>query len=131
MVSLPPSFLVWTDSDDLKPAVKAMGAELEAGPRWKTPEKRLVCRLTRFLLGCLMTTPSVDLLVDELPVDDADLIIGRKSRVKTSETSLTMGQRPGPYRKQTQTTVFVQQHRDGAAVFIWLPAPVPLSAVTT
>lgn len=62
------------DSDDLMLAVSAMEpeVEVEAGPR-KTPERRLVWRWMRLLLGCLMTTPSADLLVDELPVDEADL----------------------------------------------------------
>lgn len=64
------------DSDDLMLAVSAMDpeAEVDVGPR-KTPERRLVWRRTRLLLGCLMTTPSADLLVDELPADEADLMI--------------------------------------------------------
>ena len=36
------SFLAWTDSDDLRLAVRAMEPELETGPRLKTPERRLV-----------------------------------------------------------------------------------------
>lgn len=67
-------FLAWTDSDDLRLAVRAMEPELEAGPRRKTPERRLVWRRMRLLLGCLTTTPSADLLVDELPVDVPDLM---------------------------------------------------------
>lgn len=58
------------------PAVSAMEPELEAGPRRKTPERRLVWRRMRLLLGCLTATPSADLLVDELPVDEADLMNG-------------------------------------------------------
>lgn len=68
-------FLDWMDSDDLMPAVSAMEPEEEMGPR-KTPERRLVCRRMRLLPGCLMVTPSADLLVEELPVDDADLMNG-------------------------------------------------------
>lgn len=49
-----------------------METELEAGPRRKTPERRLVWRRMRLLLGCLIATPSADLLVEELPVDEAD-----------------------------------------------------------
>lgn len=62
------------DSDDLMLAVRAMEpeADVDVGPR-KTPERRSVWRRTLLLLGCLMTTPSADLLVDELPVDEADL----------------------------------------------------------
>lgn len=56
------------------PAVSAMEPEVEVGPRRKTPERRLVWRRMRLLLGCLMAAPSTDLLVDELQVDGADLV---------------------------------------------------------
>lgn len=56
------------------PDVSAMEPELEVGTRRKTPERRLVCRRMRLLLGCLTATPSADLPVDELPVDEADLM---------------------------------------------------------
>ncbi|TNN53948.1 hypothetical protein EYF80_035846 [Liparis tanakae] len=60
------------DSEALNPAVSAMEPEGEAGPRRKTSERRLVWRRMRLLLGCL--TASADLLVDELPVDEVDLM---------------------------------------------------------
>jgi len=60
------------DSEAPNPAVSAMEPEVEAGPRRKTPERRLVWRRMRLLLGCL--TASADLLVDELPVDEVDLM---------------------------------------------------------
>lgn len=66
------AFLVWMDSDDLM--LVAIGPELEEGPRRKTPDSRLVWRRMRLLLDCLMTTPSADLLVDKLPVEEPDLI---------------------------------------------------------
>lgn len=56
------------------PAVSAMEPELEAGPRRKTPDRRLVWRRMRLLLGCLMATPSADLPADELPEEEADLM---------------------------------------------------------
>lgn len=67
-------FLVWTDNDDLSPAVSAMEPEVEVGVRRKTPERRWVFRRMRLLQGCLMATPSADLLADELPVDEAELL---------------------------------------------------------
>lgn len=56
-------------------AVRAMepAAEGEAGPR-KTPERRLAGGWMRLLLGCLIATPSADLPVEELPVEEADLV---------------------------------------------------------
>lgn len=65
-------FLSWTDSEDLTPAGRAI--EFEAGLRRKTPERRLVWRRMRLLLGCLTDTSSAYLLVDELPVDKTDLM---------------------------------------------------------
>lgn len=56
------------------PTVSAIGPESEAAPRRKTPERRLVWRRMRLLLGCLTATTSADLLVHELPVDEADLV---------------------------------------------------------
>lgn len=67
-------FLLWMDSDDLRPACSAMEPEPEAGPpRRKTPERRLVWRRIRLLLGCLTVTASADLQVEELLLDEADL----------------------------------------------------------
>lgn len=67
---------MWTDNDDLSPAVSAMEpeVEVEVGVRRKTPERRWVLRRMRLLQGCLMATPSADLLADELPVDEAELL---------------------------------------------------------
>lgn len=68
-VQLP--FLAWLDTEDLTPGVSAI--EPEEGPRWKTPERRLVWRRMRLLPGCRTATLSLDLLVEEEPVDEADL----------------------------------------------------------
>lgn len=65
---------MWTDNDDLSPAVSAMEPEVEVGVRRKTPERRWVFRRMRLLQGCLMATPSADLPADELPVDEAELL---------------------------------------------------------
>lgn len=78
-------FLVWMDSDDLRPAVRAMEPELEVEPRRKTLERRLVWRRIELLLGNLMDASSVDLMEDELPVDEADLI--EKRRVLNQDLS--------------------------------------------
>ncbi|AWP17251.1 Hypothetical protein SMAX5B_020278 [Scophthalmus maximus] len=59
-----------------------MEPELEAGTRRKTPERRLVWRRMRLLLGCLTAAPSADLPADELPVDEADLIRDGETAVK-------------------------------------------------
>lgn len=69
-------FLPWMDSEDLTPPVSAI--ELKAGPRRKTPDSLLLWRRMRLLLGCLMTSPSDDLLMDELAVDEADLVNGEE-----------------------------------------------------
>lgn len=74
-VDLPLPFLAWTDSGDLIPVVSAMEpSEAWVGPRRNTPERRLVWRRIRLLLGCLTATASVDLLVDRLPADRDDLV---------------------------------------------------------
>lgn len=75
-----------------------MEPELETGLRRKTPERRLVWRRMQLLLGCLMATPSADLLVDELPVDEADLIKEGESSIKTYHEEVPPSKTLHPYQ---------------------------------
>lgn len=89
------------DSEDLMPeALRAMLPELEL--RWKTPERRLVLRRRRLLLGCLTATVSADLLVVELPEEEADLRGRRERGREERERKRTRG---------TRETRVLDQHR--------------------
>lgn len=77
---------MWAEREDRIPDVRAR--EPAAGPRMKTPERRLVWRRMRLLLGGRTAAPSADLLVDELPVEEADLMSRREGGILESHYSL-------------------------------------------
>ena len=88
------SFLPGLEMEVLMPAGSAMEPALERGTRRKTPERRLVWWRIRLLLGCRTNTPSADLLVEELPVNEADLKNrgegGQSERWLTSSWSVSL-----------------------------------------
>lgn len=69
------------EREDLR--LDPMDPKVDGGPgrpRRKTPERRLLWLRIRLLLGCLITTPSADVTVDELLVDVPDLKKEEESR---------------------------------------------------
>lgn len=110
------------DSGDLIPAVSAMEpSEAWVGPRRNTPERRLVWRRIRLLLGCLTATASADLLVDRLPADKADLVNGADGWVESQQSPYDTSSCRTQVEDSESQRLDAQRH-----TWSWLPGPTNL-----